>query len=221
VTVPLLIFLGVPPVAANGTNRVALIFQNISGTLGFYRGGVRQLRTALWLALPALVGSLCGAWLAVEIDPLLFKRVLGGILPLAALLVVSKPSFARGEASPCQGRPRGLLFLLFFLVGLYGGFIQIGVGVFILLLLIPLGGYDLNNANAIKVSVILVYTLLALAIFAWHGQVIWLVGLVLALGNSLGAWLATLLARRTHTAWVRWLLLAAVLASSGRLLGLY
>jgi uncharacterized membrane protein YfcA len=110
---------------------------------------------------------------------------------------------------------------LFFAIGGYGGFIQAGVGIFLLAGLVLGVGYDLVRANAVKVGIVLLFTLSALAVFVRNGQVDWAVGLILSVGNMLGAWVAARVAVDRGAVWVRRLLIAVVIVSAANLLGLF
>ena len=89
------------------------------------------------------------------------------------------------------GKHLWISLVLFFFVGIYGGFIQAGTGFLILLVLSGVNQFSLVKSNAIKVVVAFIYTLSALAIFIWNDQVNWKYGLVLSIGNALGGWFAS------------------------------
>jgi uncharacterized protein len=110
-------------------------------------------------------------------------------------------------------------WILLFLVGVYGGFIQAGVGLFLLTLLVLELGFDLVSANAAKLLLVLVMTAPALAIFGFADQVIWSVGLLLAFGQSIGAFVAARFASRKLGAeiWIRRLLLVVLPATTIKL----
>lgn len=187
-TMPALIFAGVPPIAANATNRVAIFLQNIVAVWSFHRHGVVDWRYVPWAAIPATCGAAIGAWAAVEIDPKVFRHVLGGLMIVVTLWTLWDPLKKRPQASG-EALPDPKILPLaagFFVVGIYGGFIQAGVG-FLILAATTMAGLDLVRGNAVKVLSILVYTGLALGYFIWHGQVNWTLGLVLAVGNMIGS----------------------------------
>jgi hypothetical protein len=217
-TLPLLIFLGIPAPVANGTNRVALLLQNVAGIWGFARGGARHLRTGALLSLTALAGAMVGVSVAVRVPAELLERVIGILLIVVGAYVLVRPErWTRGgQLSPA--RRRWLLGGAFLLIGLYGGFIQAGIGFFILTVLVLWGGYDLIHANAIKLTVVLIYTIPVLVVFALHDQVDWTAGLLLAVGNVSGAWIASHLGVRKGAGWVRGVLVVALLLAAVRLL---
>jgi uncharacterized membrane protein YfcA len=110
--------------------------------------------------------------------------------------------------------------IVFFAIGVYGGFIQAGVGIFLLAGLVLSAGYDLVRANAVKLLIVLIYTAFALAVFVLNDQVNWIVGLVLAIGNMLGALVASRMAVKRGAGFVRVLLMAVIIISALEFLGI-
>jgi uncharacterized membrane protein YfcA len=188
-TVPLLIFLGLPGPVANGTNRVALIAQNISAVRSFHGGQVSEWGRGLRLAAVALPGAALGAVVGVRIGDQLFRQLLGVALlgMLAFTFLRPRP---RQQTHQGRVRLRPATLLSFAFIGFYSGFIQAGVGFLIMFALVGFEGLDLVRTNATKVKVILVLQVLALAIYVAGGMVRWIPGLILAVGTAFGAWLA-------------------------------
>ena len=178
-TLPLLIFLGLPAGLANGTNRVAILLQNVVGVSSYRQQGVLDGRGGLWLSLPAIVGALLGAQIAVDLDEALLRRTIGVIMVIMLLVVLLKPQrWLQGQQQRLEGAPGPLAWAVFFVIGLYGGFIQAGVGVFLLAGLVLVVGYDVVRANAVKVLIVLFFTVFALAVFVRNQQVDWAIGLM-------------------------------------------
>ncbi len=220
VTLPLLIFIGLPANVANGTNRVAILLQNVVGGSSFRRSGVLDLRAALMLGLPAMLGSVLGAQIAVGLDEELMRRVIGALLIVMLFVLLIRPNrWLHGSREWMEARPTLAQLVTFFGIGVYGGFIQAGVGLLLLTALVLSAGYDLVRANAVKVVVVLLFTVTALTVFVLNGQVDWTKGLVLAFGNMLGAWVAARFAVDRGALWVRRLLIAIVAISAAHLLG--
>jgi uncharacterized membrane protein YfcA len=187
-TLPLLLFLGLPAAVANATNRVGVLAQNVSGVWGFHRHGALDWRWATLASLPAVAGAGLGAWLSLRVPDFAFTR----ILSVAMLLITLWSLWRSRGAAPAAGRPapdmpgqRLFAALGFFVVGVYGGFIQAGVGFFILALT-SAAGLDLVRGNAVKVWGVLLMTVLSLVIFAQSGTVDWERGAALGAGNFLG-----------------------------------
>ncbi|MDD5556642.1 MAG: sulfite exporter TauE/SafE family protein [bacterium] len=219
ITLPLLILAGLPPTVANGTNRVAVLLQSVVAAGAFRRHGLLDLPRDLRAAIPAVAGALLGAWIASGLGEEIMRRAIGVMmLAMLPVLAADPNRWVRGR-SPAGPAPRAWSrFALFFAIGAYGGFIQAGVGIFIVAGLVLCGGYDLMRGTAVKVLIVLCLTLCALVVFVARGQVAWEPGLVLAAGTMLGAWTAARLAIRGGAGFVRWALLAVAAASAAALL---
>jgi uncharacterized membrane protein YfcA len=217
-TLPVLIFLGLPAAMANGTNRIAIFFQNVVAVGSFRQKGKLPLRLALLCTPSALLGSVVGARLAITISDILFKQILAGVMLGVVVLMVVDPA-RRLNLKPrrlSRARAAGLVAIFFF-IGIYGGFIQAGVG----LLMIPallLQGLDLVRINAIKVFVVLVFTVAAIVVFVLHDQVDYGLGFTLAVGNMLGGWLGTKIAVKGGHGFIRKFVIAVVVVFSAKLL---
>ncbi len=213
---PVLIFMGLPGNVANGTNRVAIVAQNASAVTSFFRKGYSDLRTMLTLALCAVPGAGIGAYLGTQVSGELFNRILGGLM-IVLLIVMSRKQPAVEEAVE---RPKKLVLghILMVAVGFYGGFIQAGVGFFLMAVLYRVVGFDLVRVNAYKVFIVGTYTLVALAIFATKGQVIWLAGATLAVGTTIGGWVGVHFTVKRGEGIIRFTLNAVLVVMAVRLL---
>jgi len=213
-TLPILIFMGLPPVAANGTNRVAILLQNVVAVWSFDRYGVLDRRSILWAAAPATAGAVLGVWAALSISGEAFERILATLMVVISLWTLWGPQPKppeEGDEAGAGGRRRYVaLGAGFFLAGVYGGFIQAGVG-FVILAVISFAGLDLVRGNAIKVLSILCFTAISLAIFAWQGKVVWSLGLVLAVGTVSGALVGARLTVLKGHAWLRKVVTATII----------
>ena len=220
VSLPLLIFVGLPATQANATNRIALFIGGIGATQSFAK---RDLIPVPWFKLalpPALVGVVFGTWGATRIGDVAFERVLAVVLLLAAVLILWKPlriMEATQVPTPPAGAKRWWLIVAFFGLGIYSGFIQAGVG-FLFVALFASQGIDLIRANGIKAPLILMFTGLAIALFAFTGLLNWVAGLTLAGGQFFGAKFGVRLQVLKGQRWVRSVLILAIVAFSIRLL---
>jgi uncharacterized membrane protein YfcA len=191
-TLPILIFLGLPPNIANGTNRIAILFQNVFTTAGFHSKGVKTFPFSLYVGVSALLGSIVGAQIAVDIKGETFNKILAIIMIIVVFyMVFSSKKKITDVIERTSGKQLWLSIVLFFFIGVYGGFIQAGVGFIILLVLSSVNNFSLVKSNAIKVLVVLIYTTSAVLIFALNDKINWKIGLTLAIGNSIGGWLAS------------------------------
>jgi uncharacterized membrane protein YfcA len=209
-TLPVLIFMGLPAPVANGTNRIAILCQNVVAVGGFKSKGVFPAKLALLCTVPALIGSVIGAQLAIDISEELFRQILAVVMIGVILLMVFDPNkrLKVDEQHMTPLRTAVLLFS-FFLIGIYGGFIQAGVG-FLIMSGLLVHGLDLVKINAVKVFVVLFYTIIAMAVFIWHDQVNYPLGIALAIGNSAGGWIGSHLAVKKGHDWIRRLVIIVV-----------
>lgn len=218
-TLPVMIFLGLPPTVANGTNRIAILVQNVGAGWSFHRGGLTSARWLKFTIPPALVGAVVGSVLALRVGDMAFQRILAVLMVAVAAWTIWRPlpGHGAGDALPPRGARGFTVGLGFFVVGVYGGFIQAGVG-FIILALTTAGGLDLIRGNAVKVVLVLAFTPIALAVFAWGGKVDWAMGTALAAGNLLGGLAGVRLQIRKGHRWVRGVVTVMILAFALRLL---
>jgi len=189
-SVPVLVFMGLPGPVANGTNRIAILAQNLSAITAFFRRGFSDFRLSLTLAACAVPGALAGALVGTRLDGIWFNRVLALVM-LGVMLVMHFDKGGTQNASDHQPTRSQLQrgHLLMVAVGFWGGFIQIGVGFILMPVLNRAMGLDLVRTNMHKVFIVAVYTVVALAVFASKVEILWLVGLTLALGNAIGGYL--------------------------------
>lgn len=215
-SLPTLIFLGLDAALANGTNRIAIIIQNIFAILSFRQQKMHHFRLSLKLALWTLPGGILGAILAVRIGDEWFMRILGIVLIGVVLSMIFPPRRQENPASP--RRPAWLVYPALLLVGFYGGFIQVGVGFLLMAALFHLLALNLVQVNMHKVFIVFIYTIPALAIFIASGNVNWPLGLSLAAGNSFGGWWAARLQVQRGEKLVRIMLVAALMIMALKLL---
>ncbi|MDE0424077.1 MAG: sulfite exporter TauE/SafE family protein [Candidatus Poribacteria bacterium] len=218
---PMLIFLGLPTAVANGTNRVAIFFQNFSAIMGFRRKGVSDFKYSILLAVPAVIGAAIGALIAIDIRDALFNLILAVVMITMLILTLLNPTERLKDRIESGGKDSKIVaMIVFFFIGIYGGFIQAGVGLLVITALRLLTGMDLVRTNAIKVFVIFFYTVIALGIFISQGKVNWYLGPTLAVGNACGAWLGSHWAVEKGDKWIKVMLIVAVIAFAIRLVWL-
>lgn len=189
-TVPIMVFMGIPGPVANGTNRIAVVSQSLAAIATFARGGLREYRLSASLSACAIPGAIIGALLGARWEGVWFNRALALTMVAIMLLMYFDKGAAR-QAADYQPTRRQLTYghLLMVGVGFWGGLIQVGVGFIIMPVLNRVMGLDLVRTNALKTFVIGAYSIVALLVFASQLELLWLVGIVLAVGYAIGGWL--------------------------------
>ena len=216
-TVALLnVFVGLPGLVANGTNRVGVLVQNASSVASYRKEGVRGFGRAVPVIVPVIAGSLLGSLLVSSVTDETFERIFGILMVPLLFLSLRSP---KNVGSQINWHPVTTA-VIFFGIGLYGGAFQAGVGLLIVVAL-SRSGLDLVNANAVKVVVILVLTTIAVPVFIVRGQVDWGFAVVLAIGFAAGGWIGARVAVRGGEKIIKPVLIGAVVALAGRMIGLY
>lgn len=216
-TLPILMFMGLPAGVANGTNRVGILLQNVGAVWSFRRDRVLDWRALSWAAMPSLPGALLGTWLALHVSDQLFKRILAILIVTLCLWTLWRDrGHYRSISGLSPGRNRFLMALAFFAIGVYGGFVQAGVG-FLILAVLSAGGFDLVRGNAIKVLTVLCFTVLALIGFGLNGRVDWWLGLILGIGTFVGGTVGARLTVIKGHRWVRVVVTVTMIAFAVKL----
>lgn len=211
-TLPMLIFLGLPPSVANGTNRVAIVIQSAIATAGFKSKNVSTFPFNIYLAMSAVVGSIIGAKIALDVKGETFNKILSIVMVVVLLIIIFKPKVKAEElVERITGKYLYIGIIAFFFIGIYGGFINAGIGFIIILFLNSVSRMSLVRANATKVVVTLIYSISALIIFVLDDKVDWQSGLILAFGNGIGAWGASRFSVDKGDAFVKKFLIAMII----------
>ena len=222
ISLSVLMVLGLPAPLANGTNRVAIAIQTFTATSSFKQQKVLPLRKSIYLSVPAVLGSLLGSWIAVDINEEIFEKAIGVIMLIMLIFILYKPQkYIYGRAEIMEKPLNWKIYLIFFFIGIYGGFIHMGVGYFLLMGIVLGAGFDLVKANAIKVFIVMLYTPFTLAVFLWNGLIDWKYGLIMAIGSVAGALIASRLAVSKGVVFVKWVIVIIILITSGDMFGLY
>lgn len=207
-TLPAMVLMGLPGPMANGTNRVAILAQNVSAVAGFRKKGFSDFKLSLTLSLCALPGGIAGAYVGTLVRGKLFNGILAGIMILLLIQMIWKErgkSKETNSAEPEPHQPPRLLpgHICIIAVGFYGGFIQAGVGFLLMAVLHNVMRLDLVRVNMHKVFIVGVYTSAALVVFILTGNVLWIPGLALAVGNSIGGWIGSHLSVKKGEPFIR------------------
>ncbi len=218
-TLPFLIFLGLPPSIANGTNRIAILFQTASAVSGFKSKGITTLPFSIYIGISAFIGSIIGAQIAIDIKGETFNKILSIVMLVVVVLIVFKktPTSLSELTERTSGKHLWISICIFFFIGIYGGFINAGIG-FIMLLVLPMvNRLSLVKANATKVTVAFIYTTAAVVLFILNDKINWKYGLILALGNSIGAWVGSRYSVKKGDKFIRAVLFIVVTAMAIKL----
>ena len=215
-SLPFLIFLGLDASSANATNRVSILLQNLVATGQFKKEGVLSLRESLSLGIPASIGSVAGTLLAVQLDERFLKMTIALLISSMAVLLIARPRM--WESCRVTLWPAWAKWPLFLVIGAYGGFLQAGVGFFLIWALVATAGKDLSRANALKASIALCFTAVSFVIFFSRGLINMEYGLALAVGSMIGAWMGTRFSVVKGNKWIRYVLVVMVVISALRMI---
>ncbi|MBC8358858.1 MAG: sulfite exporter TauE/SafE family protein [Candidatus Aminicenantes bacterium] len=218
ITLPTLIFLGLDGALANGTNRVGIFVQTLTAVISFRQEKYHKIKLSLKLAAFTLPGAIIGAIIAVNISNELFQKILGYVLIGIIFSMLLRKINKNKTEEDKQNQNSWLIYPAMFVMGFYGGFMQVGIGFMFMASLYHLLKLKLLHVNMHKVLIICIYTLPALLIFILTGNVNWKLGLVLAAGMASGAWWSAKLSIKKGEKIIRIILIAAILLMSLKLL---
>ncbi|MFC2102679.1 sulfite exporter TauE/SafE family protein [Bacteroidota bacterium] len=221
ISLSLLLILGLPATIANGTNRVSVFFQTSSSVVTFWRKKMFTTRKIYWLIGPATAGSILGAWLATGIKSEALEMAMLIIMAFMLVFIFLKPErWMKENTAFLEKRIKWWQVLLFFAVGCYAGFLQVGVGYFLLMALVLGVGFELVKANAVKNLIILFSAAVSLVIFILSDQVYYLYGILLSIGSIAGAYIASMMAIKKGGKFIRWVIVASVILAALKVTGL-
>lgn len=211
-SVPILTFLGLPITFANATSRVAILFQNIFAVGGFKSKGIElPWPYSLYLGFSSLGGGLIGALMASRIEDDIFNRIFVGVMILSVFLILYDPFKSKGgERLTFKHQLTGVI--LFFFIGIYGGFVQAGIGFLVIAVLSMVNNLSLVKSNYVKVFAAIVYTAVSVMVFAYEGKIVWVTGLVLAIGHALGGWYASRWSVDKGEVWIKRVMIVSIIA---------
>ncbi|MEZ4853703.1 sulfite exporter TauE/SafE family protein [Flavobacterium sp.] len=212
-TLPALLFLGLPAPLANGTNRIAILIQTFTAVKGFKSKGVSTYPFSLYLGIAAFMGAIIGANLALNIDGVLFNRILALIMigVLLAILFNTKQNYLN-LAARTTGKYLYIAIVVFFFLGIYGGFINAGIGFLMLVILPRLNKLSLLQSNVTKVYVVAIYTIAAVIIFALNDKINYVLAFILTIGNATGAWVGSRWSVKKNDKIIRYFLIVTIMA---------
>ena len=221
ISLSLLVILGLPAGIANGTNRISIFFQTLSSVGSFTKQKMFTDLKPVWLGIPATIGSILGAYLAIDVHQKVIEIAMIAAMIMMSFFLFYKPSkWLKENPGLLQKKLRWWQFLIFFFVGFYGGFIQVGVGYFLLMALVLGTGYDLVKANAVKNLIVFFYAIFALAVFMISGKVNYMFGLLLSAGSVIGALIASYFAVKKGASFIRAVIVLSIILTVLQISGL-
>jgi uncharacterized protein len=221
ITLPILVMLGLPSPIANGTNRVGVVVQSVIAAATLGRAGQIPWRRARSPLVFAFLGACLGAVLATFTEERGTDLAIGIVMVVMCLVTLVQPKrWLEDSLSTMEFRwwSHGPLF---FVIGVYGGFVQAGVGVLLLFGLVMGLGMDPRRANGMKILITLVFTTAALGIFVAQDQVYWPFGALMAVGQGAGAWVAArfLVESEAAPVWIRRIVVLVTIVAAFKFLG--
>ncbi len=219
ITLPALIFLGLDASVANGTNRLAILIQNISAVRSFKQEDYHDFKTSFKLSLFTLPGAIAGAIIATKIGDELFQKILAVIMIGIIISILIPRNNNPDDNDTVKSNLPAYLSMIG--IGFYGGFIQVGVGFLLMASLRYLMKLNLVLVNMHKVFIVLIYTVPALLIFIVTDNINWVMGIVLATGSATGAWWAAKFSIKKGEKLIKLILIVAVFIMAVKLLGIF
>lgn len=211
-SVPILTFIGLPITMANATSRVAILFQNIFAVGGFRSKGVElPWPYAIYLGLASLGGGVLGSFLASTMSDDVFKKIFVVVMIFSVGLVLFDPFKSKGDEK-LSGKHQMIGAFLFLFIGVYGGFVQAGIGFLVIAVLSLVNNLSLVKSNYVKVFAAIVYTGVSVIVFAWQDKIDWFTGLILAIGHALGGWYASRWSVKAGEVWIKRVMVVSVIA---------
>ena len=217
ISVPALLWAGLPPVAALATNKAQAVFGSFTAAANFIHKGAIDLRRAAFSVACTFVGAAAGALLVQHLGGDLLARIIPLLLIGFALYFTFSPRVSDLDSHHRIGEGAFALSIGT-AVGFYDGFFGPGTGTFFAMAFVALLGYNLRRATAHTKLLNFTSNLAALLFFLPGGHVIWSIGLIMGAGQLIGAWIGSHLVLRHGTRLVRPVLVAASLAVSLKLL---
>ncbi len=181
--------IGLPGNIANGSNRVGVISQGSVSSYVFYKNGKLDLARNSQLIIFITLGAIIGVYVATVVSNEVFREVFKYLLIVMLLVVLINPKRWLIETQIDHNIPAWISIPIYLAVGFYGGFIQMGMGVIFLAVLVLVLRQNIIEANAIKAFTVFFYTVFVLGYFHYRGLVDWKAGALLAVGQTLGGYL--------------------------------
>ncbi len=221
ISLSVLSWLGLPLTVANGTNRLAVFFQTLTSVSSFQNSHLIDWNKSLRVGIPTVIGSVAGSFIAVKLNEDIIRYAFVIIMIIMLAFILFKPSmWMKGNAALMELPVKKWNYPLFFVIGVYGGFLHVGVGYYLLAAIVLGMGFDLMKANVMKNLLVMLYVPFSLILFIINDQVMWKYGLIHAIGNVVGAFVASRLAIRNGAGIIRWVLVVVIAILTADMAGL-
>jgi len=221
ISLSVLTWLGLPLTVANGTNRLAVFFQTLTSVSSFQNSHLIDWKKSLRVGIPTVIGSVAGSFIAVKLNEDIIRYAFVIIMIVMLAFILFKPSlWMKGNAALLDLPVKKWNYPVFFIIGVYGGFLHVGVGYYLLAAIVLGMGFDLMKANVMKNLLVMLYVPFSLILFIINDQVMWEYGLIHAIGNVVGAFVASRLAIRNGAGIIRWVLVVVIAVLTADMAGL-
>lgn len=223
-TLSTLLFFGLPADIANGSNRVGTTLQSLMAVSIFRKNDTSLFKWSKPFLIPAVLGSLLGAQAAIGLSEQMLNAVIGGIMLFLLAIILFNPKKGLKEVvEETNKKHKWTIWPVFFAIGFYGGFIQAGIGILLLVSLVSIAKFTMVRANAVKLVIVLTYSFPVFFIYLYNDQIDWVAGGLLAVGQLLGSFLAARFAVKNSKAnkWIRVLLICMIILTVIKLFGIW
>ncbi|WP_104691875.1 TSUP family transporter [Helicobacter heilmannii] len=209
ITVPTLLALGIPPHLALATNKLQSSFGSFSAALNFCLKGIVSLKEVAFGVACVVVGASCGTTLILHLKADLLRLLIPLFLSLIFLYTLLSPKMGEGDRL-AKLKPALFYGVFGVLLGFYDGFFGPGTGSFWTFALVFLLGFNLKKATAHTKIFNFTSNIISLSVFLIGGHVIWAVGLLMGVGQMLGAWVGSNLVVYKEVKFIRKVFLCVV-----------
>ena len=182
--------IGLPGVVANGTNRVGVLLNALGAMAGFAGKRKMNYRLHVQYILPVIGGAVAGIMVATKVTSEQFMWVFKFLMVVMLFVIIANPERWLIAHAGKSAMPKWLEWPAMLILGFYGGFIQMGMGVFYLAVLVLVARLPLIESNTIKAITVGTFTLIAVIIFAFTGLIVWSIGIVMGIAQFAGGWIA-------------------------------
>ena len=218
ITLPVLLWAGLPPLYALGTNKVQSTVGTLVSTLNFFRSGYLRPSEIILALLMTLSGSAVGTALVQQLSNEVLTRLIPVLLIAIALYFVFSPRAGDTDSEPGRFSVGIFTWLVAPIMGFYGGFFGPGTGSILPFLFVSLCGYNLRKATAHTKAMVLTINGVSACLFAFGGHVLWVLALMMAMAQMVGAFLGSSLVISRGASMVQPVIVVVTVALSIKLL---